>query len=901
MQDHFDLSPAQWQTLRGLLDEAMALEGDERARWLDGLQGERAAFRSRLAALLEHARGSSAQALLETLPKVETGQFAPAPPPAERVGPYRLIRELGSGGMASVWLAERTDMLKGRQVALKLPHGAWKRAGLAERLQREREILATLEHPNIARLYDAGVADDGQPWLALEYVAGERIDAWCERHALDVPARLRLFLQVARAVAHAHANLVVHRDLKPSNILVTGDAEVKLLDFGIAKLLEQGEAHETELTQQAGRALTPEYAAPEQILGRAIGTAADVYALGVVLYELLAGCRPYALERDSRAALEEAILQVDAAPPSARAPAGRRAALRGDLDTIVLKALRKDPTERYATVAAFAEDIERHLSHRPVLAQPEGGWYRFGKFVRRNRGVALAATAVVVTTLTGTVLSLWQARVAERERDAALREQVRSEAFAEFLRGLLSDVGIANRPASVGDLLQRATEVLRQRDDLDVGTAAYLQYETSRLYTAVMQTGRELELLSLAAEGARRIGDHDLVAAALCASAWTTTYRDRALAERHMAEAEAALVRSAGPTVAALADCSRARARLHQAAGNLDAAIEEARRGLAALDQLGTRAARVRRGALATQLADFYRASDRYAEAIALAEEELENVRRSGGAGSVLEHVALNNIAGNLSRVGEVRRATEILEERLRWFERLPTAGVQGTGFRTNVAANFVWMGRASEALRLVEEDRQAAQAAGNPFALAMCDLIEARALHALGRVDEAQQRLAGAMAFWQRDERMHDRLLREGELLRAELLMSRGDAAQARGRVDAMLGRLGYPGRNNAPGLDRVLRLRARIAMHEGDFAGAERSASDALAVSRRLARDIYQSADVGHAALLRAEALRARGDRAGALRDLALARVSLTNGMGAGHALSVRASQLERELKAS
>lgn len=457
MQDHFDLSPAQWQTLRSLLDEAMALEGDERARWLDGLQGERAAFRSRLAALLAHAQGSSAQALLETLPRVETGQFALAPPPAEHIGPYRLIRELGSGGMASVWLAERTDMLKGRQVALKLPHGAWRRAGLADRLQREREILATLEHPNIARLYDAGVADDGQPWLALEYVAGERIDAWCERHALDVSARLKLFLQVARAVAHAHANLVVHRDLKPSNILVTGDAEVKLLDFGIAKLLEQGEAHETELTQQAGRALTPEYAAPEQILGRPIGTPADVYALGVVLYELLAGQRPYRLRRNSRGALEDAIVQADVAPPSTRAPAGRSRALRGDLDTIVLKALKQEPAERYATVAALAEDIERLLQHRPVLAQADAAWYRLRKFVRRNRAAVGAAGLVALALLGGTGVASWQATQARAEAR-------RAEAAKAFVTGLFTDADpFATRSGSLN--AEALLEQARQRLD----------------------------------------------------------------------------------------------------------------------------------------------------------------------------------------------------------------------------------------------------------------------------------------------------------------------------------------------------------------------------------------------------------------------------------------------------
>jgi eukaryotic-like serine/threonine-protein kinase len=462
MHDHFDLSPAQWGTLRRLLDEALSRQGEDRARWLEGLAGEDAAFRPRLNALLAHADGATGDAVLDTLPKIETGQFAPLPGAAaagmpERIGPYRLIRELGSGGMASVWLAERTDMLHGRQVALKLPHGAWKRAGLAERMQREREILATLEHPNIARLYDAGVGEDGQPWLALEFVAGERLDTYCESHALDTAARLRLFLQVARAVAHAHAQLVVHRDLKPSNILVTGAGEVKLLDFGIAKLLDQGVARETDLTQQAGRALTPDYAAPEQILGLPVGTAADVYGLGVVLYELLAGQRPYRLRRDSRGALEDAILQADIAAPSARAPAGRRKALRGDLDTIVLKALRREPAERYATVAALAEDIERFLQHRPVLALPDRAWYRVGKFVRRNRAAVGSAVLVMLALVAGTGVALWQAAQARAEAR-------RAEAAKTFVTGLFTDADpFATR--SGGPSAQALLEQARQRLD----------------------------------------------------------------------------------------------------------------------------------------------------------------------------------------------------------------------------------------------------------------------------------------------------------------------------------------------------------------------------------------------------------------------------------------------------
>jgi serine/threonine-protein kinase len=476
--NHFELAPEQWATLRQLLDEALDRPQQERATWLEQLDPQFDAFKPRLRSLLEHAAKATRALPINTLPKVETAQFLAdrttrpqsdgAPQAGDSVGPYRLVRPLGEGGMGSVWLAERSDMLVKRQVALKLPHLAWRRARLAERLEREREILAALNHPNIARLYDAGISADRQPFLALEYVEGERIDAYCTRKTLDVPARLRLFLQVARAVAHAHANLIVHRDLKPTNILVTEAGEVKLLDFGIAKLLEDGRAQETELTQIAGRALTPDYAAPEQILGQPIGTAADVYALGVVLFELLTGTRPYQLKRDSRAALEEAIVQADVSRPSAvAADAKLKKRLRGDLDTIVLRALKKLPAERYGTVDALADDIERHLDRRPVRAQADSRVYRLSKFIARNLLAVGAVASVLLATLVGLGAALWQAQVASRERDFARQEQRRAEEVKGFVLSIFRDAGPQNQTGRVPSSLELLKLAKNRIDQID--------------------------------------------------------------------------------------------------------------------------------------------------------------------------------------------------------------------------------------------------------------------------------------------------------------------------------------------------------------------------------------------------------------------------------------------------
>jgi serine/threonine-protein kinase len=460
------------QQLHRLLDAALDVPLPEREQWIDSLPDEPAGLKSSLRDLLSRSARIAAGDFLQTLPRLPS--FEPAPTgqggerPGDGVGPYRLIRELGSGGMGAVWLAERRDGMVNRPVALKLPHGAWKRAGLAERMAREREILATLAHPGIAHLYDAGLAADGQPYLAIEYIEGQRIDDYCRDRHLDTKARLRLFVQVAEAVAYAHSKLVVHRDLKPANLLVTPEGTVRLLDFGIAKLLDEGQTTETKLTEMSGRALTPDYASPEQILGAPLTIASDVYSLGVVLYELLTGQRPYKLARDSRGALEEAILQAEPVPPSAilHARGANRAharALRGDLDTIVLKALKKDPLERYPTVHALLEDIERHLGARPVLAQPDSRWYRASRFVTRNKLAVTATAAIFIAVLAGASIAAWQARV-------ALAEKSRAEEVQEFISSVFREADPTQGKGDVlsgAELLLQAENRLRERTDAD--------------------------------------------------------------------------------------------------------------------------------------------------------------------------------------------------------------------------------------------------------------------------------------------------------------------------------------------------------------------------------------------------------------------------------------------------
>ena len=469
------MSTTDWNRVKELFHAASERLPAERDAFLkDACAGDRALL-DEVRSLLGSDPGG--RSVVGQAVRDAAGTLAEASHAGTLIGPYSILREIGRGGMGAVYLAERADGQFDQQVALKLIKRGMDSDQIVGRFRRERQILARLQHPNIARLLDGGVTDDGQLYFAMEHVEGEPIDEYCDGRRLTVDERLALFLDVCRAVSHAHAGLVVHRDLKPDNMLVTAEGHVRLLDFGIAKMVAEDE-DVTQLTQAGHHVMTPAYASPEQVRGEPVGTATDIYSLGVILYELLAGVPPYDLASASLVEVARVVCGVDPERPSTRfaratgesstttaEEVGKarnvdvrrlRKRLAGDLDVICLKAIRKEPDERYGSVEALAEDIRRHLTGQPVLARAATLGYRLRKGVRRHR-VALGAGATVLVTV-ASLVTFYTVRLAD-ERDRAQLEAAKAGEVAAFLRGLFE----------VSDPSQSKGETVTARELLDEG------------------------------------------------------------------------------------------------------------------------------------------------------------------------------------------------------------------------------------------------------------------------------------------------------------------------------------------------------------------------------------------------------------------------------------------------
>jgi serine/threonine-protein kinase len=688
------VNPARWQRLETILDQALERPAAERAAFVEAACGEDAEMLSearRMTRALESAVGFLERPLRDYTPDLVDGCLAGEPDdqghlPVESIGPYRLIREIGRGGMGAVYLAERSDGQYRKQVAIKLVPPGPDAARLGRRFAEERRILASLEHPHIATLLDGGVSAEGLPYLVMEYVEGERIDTWCDRRRLTVRERLALCDDVAAAVQFAHQHLVVHRDLKPGNILVTAGGQAKLLDFGIAKLMaDESGSPDAPLTATGAILATPEYASPEQIRGDPVSTASDVYALGVLLYELLAGRRPYVVAGRSREELARAVCDQTPERPSSAAvragtdpapariaadrattPDGLRRSLAGDLDTIVLTALRKEAALRYPSVQNLREDLRRHLDGFPVQARPPTRRYRAAKFLRRNRGRVAAAALLAIAVAAGLAGTTWQARAASRQADRA--ERVRN-----FLTGIfaISDPDTARgRTVTARELLDRGAASLGAGLEKDPEMLGEMLGVVGTLYQRLGLYAQARPLLEQAAAVQRSRGASGREELAGANDALASVLFDLGQFE----EAE----RSAREGLAGRLGLPEADRRLAASIGTLANIVRERGR-LEEADSLHRVALRLDRGrgdtaAMATSLTNLSAVLWRrgqYEEARDAAEEGVSLRRGLYGDLHTETAAALRGLGLVLTSQGEYEQAERVLGEALAVNERL--------------------------------------------------------------------------------------------------------------------------------------------------------------------------------------------------------------------------------------
>ena len=798
---------ATWARLSPLLDEALDLPAPERAAWLAALQLRAPQDAALLQQLLERHEAAGRDDFL-----AGTAQAGAAVPGAgHRLGPWTIEAPLGEGGMASVWLARRSDGRHDGQAAIKLMHGRLHGTQSSQRFQREGRILARLEHPHIARLLDAGVAGDGeggQPYLVLELVRGEPIDRWCDERRLDVEARLRLFVDVVKAVAAAHAQLVVHRDLKPGNVMVDGQGQVKLLDFGIARLLDEGEdgaaLPAASVTRTGQRAYTPAWAAPEQMRGEPVSTATDVWSLGVLLCQLLTGRHPSGLPWTSdltawmkAAALPEtkrpsqlAVAGEEAATLAAARglqPAGLARRLQGELDQIVRRALADEPGRRYGSAQALADDVMRHLRNQPVSAVADTVGYRATKFVRRNRLMVGAASTTLLVLLAGVVGTTWQALEARAQRDVAqvaraeavaqaqraVRERDAAEATDEFLGFLLTST--PGKPVTAKELLvQGEAQALQQFKDAPL-LQARLQLTLAGLYFEIDEPERMRAVLDSARLATDAAGPEaaGLRALADCMRASDLVITpDQAAADAAFATALPVLRSGPQADPALLVSCLSFRAVRTSQAGLPKDAAEQSRE---ALQVLGTPRPGQRSLSLALRLGVAWNAARMgdLGAGIQTLRAGLLELEQMGRGHTGMASSWLNNLAVLEVQAGQPLAAVASMERVL---------ALQGPDevavARSNLAQHQFVVGRTKEAVENNERFRSMARASGEVRAVAIADAAYVACPAAIGRT-ACRQRLVDS-------RRVLLSFMQPSNTMFARLELATGQEALAHGEVEA-------------------------------------------------------------------------------------------------------------------
>ncbi len=881
--------PDRWALLRPLFDAVLDLSPQERTGWLE----QQRRTNPTVVAELEELLARELQLEQEGFLGADSAPTLPEPLSlsGKALGPWVLDRPLGQGGMGTVWLAHRADGRFDGAAAIKFLSLAVSDSAGEARFRREGSVLARLSHPNIGRLLDAGVAPTGQPYLVLEHVDGISIDRWCEERKLSVVDRLRVFRQVLDAVTHAHANLIVHRDLKPSNILVTPQGVVKLLDFGIAKLLEEG--GETTGTQE--RLLTIEYASPEQVRGEPISTATDVYSLGVLLYQLLGGRHPTGAESSTPVERIQGILEAE--PPQLSrvegVPEGVRRTVAGDLDNILAKALRKDPRERYPSVAALAEDLDGYLNHRPVSARPATWRYRAGKFIRRNRGSVASAVLITLALLTTTGAAVYQTIQTRRQRDTAITALRRQVAFASVEEILGGDArGVDGKPLDIPARLQLAIEALRASYPNDPWLVAEGMSNLSIRYAEMGDRETQRRVLAQAAALAEQKNLPEQIAQARCIMAFSLAYDDALDSARaNLIAARAALARSTNPEAGTL-HCQSSEASVLMAEGHADSAIPlltgiVERQQHPAINDFFSLTERT--GAL-SQLAQGLRAVGRTREAAEYQKQILEQLDSAGYNQTGFFAPAVGQLNSSLGELGEYAEAQSLLASIIRRQETLLGRGQATPQIQFLYGLDLLrlgqldsaelWMGRSLKD----PGDVNWGVAMWAPPAMTQLRLEQGRLADAKREVKNLPSGTPTRQA--------------NAALYPARIRWQQGDSSGAVTALEQGLRAIPWTGAKPPPYLALALVTAGEWRLATGNFAAADSLARLAIQSGSVDSLAGTRSALVGRAQLLRTRTLRALGDTAAARTIATQAAQTLENGLGPTNPYTLAARALKDSL---
>ncbi len=897
-----------WPRVSALLDMALELPAEQRISWIESATIETAEIKSQVSALLTDT--APADALLCKSPDLSAALLEEAQrcqqieielQPDRLIGSYRLLRELGRGGMGAVWLAQRVDGKFKREVALKFPYAGPRQRELTERLIRERNILARLEHPNIARLYDADVTASGQPFLVLEYIDGIAINEYCDQHRLDIRQRLTLFQQVLSAVRYAHAHLVIHRDLKPSNILISDDGMVHLLDFGIATSIAEGAAHQTPLTQFGGHVLTPEYASPEQVTGETLTTACDIYVLGVVLYQLLTGTLPYRWQRDRRTQLEEAVVNADVIVPSRVAisnevaacrdarPAQLHNTLRGELDALLSKTLKKSPEQRYASVDALTDDIARYLENKPILAQPDSEWYRVRKFVSRNRVAVASVTTIALALIIGIGIALWQAHEASLQRDRAVASAARSEAVSDFLQLMVTDVADANEPITMQQLIARSEDIANRSYVGDANQQAAILEVLGSYYVRFNHAEKANEAFGKALAIEEKNSDHAMRAKLLCSLAIAQFMAGKGqLAEQNIATGM--LLAHDDPYVEAV--CLDNRASLKSVNEDLRGELDDLGRAQEQLLKSG-----INKPALSlsimTDLANVYSDLGRSDDAerfYTMAAKLLTQLGREETSSAIdLQHgwgLARANLGDQLGALQHENVALEIARKRGISVDR-------DTGFDVSRALMLHQLARDDEAIAIYRRVIEHAQKDGAVLMVVYTKQAMAQSLLAHGHISEVQKIIDQIVPMIGKEIPDHG-------MYAVNMLGIQGTLAMKQHRYQiAVRSYSKFIDAVTAIHLSRtylssVLTMRGKAYLAEKEFAAALADATAAWDNGHSAQGNFPYSNASGKAALLLAKIHNAKNEKDDALKWATTAFHQLQGSVGADHPDTLEAKQL-------